>query len=73
MECAGAGKPGELTYAPAVLGLLYPPAVDGVLHPYIGGGLNYTWICHQRDGPLQASARVTLDPLILSTGLSFHS
>lgn len=120
---AQAGKLGELNYAPAVLDLLYTPAVEGALHPYIGGGVNYTWIYHRRDGalqdlkvdnaagpalqfgveytlssrtawffdmkkiwlktdasglisspggPLQASARVTLDPLILSTGLSFH-
>jgi outer membrane protein len=119
----GAGKLGELSYAPAVLGLLFVPSPDTPWRPYVGLGINHTFIYHRRDGalsqlkvdnangvalqagsewqlnthwawfvdikkiwlktdasgfvaspagPLPASARVTLDPLILNTGLSFH-
>jgi outer membrane protein len=119
----GAGKLGELSYAPAVLGLLYVPSPDTPWRPYIGVGVNHTFIYNRRDGalsqlkvdnasglalqagaewqlnqswawffdikkiwlktdasglvaspagPLPAHARVTLDPVILSTGLSFH-
>lgn len=119
----GAGKLGELSYAPAVLGLLYVPSPDTPWRPYIGAGVNHTFIYHRRDGalsqlkvdnasglalqagaewqlnktwawffdikkiwlktdasgfvaspagPLPARARVTLDPVILNTGLSFH-
>jgi outer membrane protein len=120
---AGAGKLGELSYAPAVLGLLFVPSPDTPWRPYIGLGINYTFIYNRRDGalsqlkvdnasgaalqagaewrlnqswawffdikkiwlktdasgfvasaagPLPARARVTLDPVILNTGLSFH-
>ena len=120
---AAAGKLGEATYGPAVIGLLYVPLTEGPLRPYIGGGINYTVIFSTHDAALTdlkvdnaagaalqfgteyvlsrqwsfffdvkkiwlktnaygvittptgsqaASARVTLDPVILSTGLSFH-
>jgi outer membrane protein len=120
---SGAGKLGELSYAPAVLGVLYVPSPDTPWRPYIGVGVNHTFIYNRRDGALSqlkvdnasgavlqvgaewqlsrpwawffdikkiwlktdasgyvsspagslpAQARVTLDPMIISTGLSFH-
>jgi outer membrane protein len=118
-----AGKLGEATYGPAVLGVLYVPLTEGNFQPYIGGGVNYTVIFSTHDdaltdlevdnaagvalqfggeykvnrqwawffdikriwlktdaagvittpaGPQPASARLTLDPVILNAGLSLH-
>jgi outer membrane protein len=118
-----AGKLGEATYGPAVLGVLYVPFTESNFQPYIGGGINYTvifsthddalsnlevdnaagvalqfggeydvsrqwawffdikkiWLKTDADGVITtpagsqpASARVTLDPVILNAGLSLH-
>ena len=120
---SAAGKLGEATYGPGVLGVLYVPFTESNFRPYIGGGINYTlilsthdaaltdlkvdnaagvalqfgseynvsrhwawffdikkiWLKTNADGVITtpagsqpASARVTLDPVILNTGLSFH-
>jgi len=120
---SAAGKLGEATYGPAVLGVLYVPFTASRFRPYIGGGINYTVIFSTHDdaltnlevdnaagvalqfggeykvnrqwawyldikkiwlttdaggviatqaGSQPASAHVTLDPVILNTGLSLH-
>lgn len=50
---ASAGQLGKVTYAPAVLSLTWKLLNDGPVRPYVGAGVNYTIVTHNRDAFIQ--------------------